>query len=607
MIKPFYRMTHGVSLSCNGAGFDLNSIICGMIGLVPDDDSNLAVSPDGNSAIQYAPRSIVLRANDSYDSKSPLYVPQNVDEAADLYGGKTTDLRYELLKGGGALTGLETQEGGTGYKRFEYLFTGNPDNRIPPMADVADYGKLGAAYLRSVSASAIMSVVLTYLGADVTIDDGHDLYEMSLGKNDKAVFNWTPRTFFLVDPDDTEIQFQLSSRKLAVQVLAASTFEGERLNILSRNALVPKFDSLIPLGTYDKSAVSSTEIRVVKGTRLFKNDKGTFIDVDMKTSLEDLGFKKKAIKELVSALTPAASSTTSKIKRVATLQPVVDNEIKAVEAKLPVDPIRDVFGAYFAVSPHQLDRSRVIFGNSMAEVMDEAKSLVKRMTSPVTITTFTTTNADPNYKSGVIVKNTNLMAGKYKATKQLVPTASANLRADQYLEPKDNPPALQTPAVDQNVVEVTNVIKELIGRGYFTRDVSVMNPGGTTADIQLSFPTPSAHYRDEVVGTARRIDAWLRKQGIRVEKFKLQYAKTYAIVHIALPKLKDNDYKSCLMLAKSPPMLGTPIYSVKGKEQITVSATSYNIHTGKVLVTPIRSSTLYKRPFEVAYDQLFQI
>jgi hypothetical protein len=109
--------------------------------------------------------------------------------------------------------------------------------------------------------------------------------------------------------------------------------------------------------------------------------------------------------------------------------------------------------------------------------MDEAKSLVKRMTSPVTITTFTTTNADPNYKSGVIVKNTNLMAGKYKATKQLVPTASANLRADQYLEPKDNPPVLQTPAVDQNVVEVTNVIKELIGRGYFTREVSVMNPG----------------------------------------------------------------------------------------------------------------------------------
>jgi hypothetical protein len=239
--------------------------------------------------------------------------------------------------------------------------------------------------------------------------------------------------------------------------------------------------------------------------------------------------------------------------------------------------------------------------------MEEAKSIVKRMTSPVTITTFTTTNTDPNYKSGVIVKNTNLMTGKYKATKQLVPTTTANLNTDSYLEPKDNPPPLQTPAVDQNVVAVTNTIKELIGRGYFTREVSVMNQGGNTADIQLSFPTPSAHYRDEVIGTARRIDAWLRKQGIRADKFKLQYAKTYAIMHIALPRLKDNDYQSCLMLTRTPPMLGTPIYSVKGKEQITVSATSYNIHTGKVLVTPIRSSTLYKRPFEVSYDQLFQI
>ena len=610
MIKPFYPLRKRFGVSVSGSGVSdtaMTFLINALTGATPDDDSGLAVDDSGMSAVQYAPRTIAFRANDSFDGSSPLFVPQSLEEAGDLYGGKTTDLRYEILKDGGYLTGLEVVPNGLGYKRFEYLFTGNPDNRVPPCANKDDFSKLGTAYMKSMSANAIMGVTLTYMGADITVDDGHDMYELTMSKGDKYIFNWTPRTFFIVDPSDDSIQFQLNGRKLAVQILAASTFDVERLNILARHALVPKFDALIPLGTFDKAEVSSTSIRVVKGTRVFKNAKSEhFIDVDMKVSLEDNGFTKKAIKELVSALTPVAATDKAKIKRVATLTPVVDNEVAPAPVKLPEDPVREVFGAYFAVSPHQLDRSRVIFGASIAEVSDAAKQLVKRMVSPVTITTFSTTNTDPNYKSGVVIKNTNLMAGKYKAIKQLVPSTKSDAKSE-YLEPKDNPPTLSIPCVDQNAVDVVNVIKELIGRGYFTREISVLNTGAPDANIQFSFPTPSTQYRDEVVGCMRRVDAWLRKQGVNTKKVSIQYAKTYAVVHMAFPRLKENDYTSCLMLSKNPPMMGTPIYSVKGKEQIVVSATSYNIHTGKVLVTPTRSSTLYKHPFEVSYDQLFQI
>jgi hypothetical protein len=582
MIKSFYRGQKGFRL--HGSGYSVRADIAH--GEVSESLSSVCNS----CAVQYADRSFAYYPGQTLDASSPIYRPESADEAARMYGGNLSDVNYDPQTGN--MAAVELLPDGM-YRKAEYTFDGVPDNVIPEgYVSVDDAIQIGAAYLRSLSAAPLSSFDMVYTsGPKIELDDANDEFEYTFDRGTTFTMYLTPRTAYVIDQEMPEEKFRIFSRQNLLKIFAASKFEGERLNAMMRNAPVKNLSDYQSLGT-SKKAQAALRIPFIAGTTLYKNVKTGehHLDVNMAESLESLGFAKVAIKELVKAFDGLAPAV-SKIRRVVDTVNIEDNAV--VEAKRPTQsPVQTVYGAYFAVSVHQPQRSRVVFAATEDEALNAAKGIVSTYKAPVKITSFVTTNRDPLYSTGVVVKNTAMMA-RYKGgersvlkpKEEYVPNSSAS-----YIEPRTNPPELTISAISANSAKIAEKLRRMIGGGFFTRMLDC-EQGDRGLDIVLRFPRNAVADKNEAVATARRITSWFLSFGVKpevkVNALKEEGKLVGATLTFMMPKVTKAVQEACDSLRKNPPMIKTALYAVKGKEHLVVEVVSFNIHTGRVLVNPV--------------------
>ena len=581
MIRPFYDKAKAVRLH-SSCGQSVRADVAR--GEVAESLSAVCDS----CATQYAERSFAFYPGQVFDSNSPVYRPESANEAARMYGGKLSDVKYD--PDSGQMVALEETPGGW-YNRVDYTFDGVPNNAVPEgYISVEDAIRIGAAYLSSLSAAPLASYDMVYAGPNIVLDDAHDEFEVTFEPGYSFTMYLTPRTSYIVDPEAPEEKFRIYSRQTLLKIFTASKFEGLRLNAMQRGADVKNINDFELLGNAPKASLK-TRIPFVAGTMLYKNVRTGehHVDVNMAESLESLGFPKVAIKELIKTFEPWAPSK-SKIKRV--VDPVQVTDSVVVQSRRPTqNPVQTVYGAYFAVSVHQPQRSRVVFAATEEEALNTAKGIVSTYQSPVKITSFVTTNKDPLYATGVVVKNTAMMA-RYKASERnvLKPREEFVPNSGPYLEPRQNPPELTISAISSNGARVAEKLRRMIGGGFFTRMLNC-DQDTNGLNIVLRFPHNAAVDKNEAVATARRITSWFLSFGVKPEvkadALKEDGKITGAVLTFMLPKVPKAVQEACDSLRKEPPMIKTALYSVKGKDHLVVEVISYNIHTGRVLVNPV--------------------
>lgn len=450
-----------------------------------------------------------------------------------------------------------------------------------------------------VSESAVTKYA-QYKGPKQHFDDASDEYDLEIEKGD-----WIRVTYLNKDryelrlKDSPRVQFILRGHA-RVQNIVGYVDYTLPFGQVSEN----KKDKYNYVGSVPKIM---RDPYIAKGTAVYEKRKKHYFAQNLGAPIENF-LKAGEISNLLNILKQdpeAKSIVAGKLVGAAKLPKLANPEkVKTSSKKLD-----KVYGAYFAVSPSAPNRSRVIYADTPEKVQEEARSIISAMSTPVDYNLFTTFSTDENYattqKNKVVIRSTPLLAAKYP-TAQTVKMAVA-VNHPEFVEPKNGAPALHIPAHEGKTSAMYDYFRRLITEGYFGTGVRLaMNQPDT--GIRFAAPAMDDITYDQIVGTARRITAYLKHNGAPLKQGSVRIArgKKVAEIRFNFPKLPAEGIASLERMRTDFPKFNTPIYETIKPKQPTVEITAVDIHTGKVTVRAQRGSNLYGAPFQVYYSNVIR-
>lgn len=455
--------------------------------------------------------------------------------------------------------------------------------------------------LQMASESAAARVYATYQGKKLVVDDANDEYDLELEKGDKFSMVYLNRDRYeLRMKDEPKIVFIVRGHLRAANIIGQSVYDKEFGTVGS-----DKTNTFQPVGQVGRNMANP--IQVKKDTVIYSLKKKHYLPQNLVVPLEKI-LDGGDLNKLLSSLKPVvANKAITKGKLVGVKLPALPNATK-VKSDAPIAKTQKVvYGAFFAVSTAQPNRSRVVFGSTVKEAQTKAIEAIGRMAVPTDYFLFTTTTADELYdaaKSGsILIRSTGSLQSAYPKVKHV--SMGYSQGQVEYRDPmKVNPPELLTPVIAQNTQDVVRQLYRLLAEGYFNTGMhlSINQPDSAISFDGLMDPIA----KNQLTGIGRRIAAYLKLSGVDLPagSIKIATGRTRAELRFKFPSLSGAALQSVNKIQTDPPTMNAPIYATIKPKQPTVEILSANRHTGYVTIRAQRGPELYSEPYETYYSNV---
>ncbi|QYW03423.1 hypothetical protein pEaSNUABM34_00121 [Erwinia phage pEa_SNUABM_34] len=455
--------------------------------------------------------------------------------------------------------------------------------------------------LKIASESAAARVYATYQGKKVVIDDANDEYDLELEKGDKFSMVYLTRDRYeLRMKDEPKIVFNVRGHLRAANIIGQSVFDKEFGSVGQDKA-----NTFQPVGQAGRNM--ATPLQIKKDTVIYTLRKKHYLPQNLVVPLEKI-LDGSELNKLLSSLKPVvANKAITKGKLVGVKLPPLPGGQKVKSASPIVKDQKVVYGAFFAVSTAQPNRSRVVFGSTIKEVQTKAIEAIGRMAVPTDYFLFSTTTSDELYdqaKSGsILIRSTGSLQSAYPRVKHI--SMGYSQGQVEYRDPmKTNPPELLTPVIAQNTPEIVRQLYRFLAEGYFNTGMhlSVNQPQSAISFDGLMDPVA----KNQLAGIGRRIAAYLKQSGVELPagSIKIATGRTRAELRFKFPTLSGAALQSVNKIQTDPPTMNAPIYGTIKPKQPTIEITAVNRHTGYVTVRAQRGPELYSEPYETYYSNV---
>lgn len=440
------------------------------------------------------------------------------------------------------------------------------------------------------SCSAFKAAEWTFNGVEAQFEEASDEFDVIIEKGDKFTLQYVNRDNYVLKIKGIREKFYVTGNKRIINILARSTTKDQMQAVASNDKLEFKYE-----GTVNRNLMRP--LRIAKGTKIYSSLGQLYLEYN-----------------LMLPLTNVISKTDQKVLLNSCIDEkgpnIVNGNVGAHAVKsTPIEaPTKDdrvvVWGAAVPVNPNQPHRSRIFFAPDADNAKQKALDFLKNTRTPVPFLVFQTSGNNDLYRESltgrVLIKNTELVRRQYKATEMRI---QAPIEQFINLDPREDTPDITVPVIKSNTKNAVNAIRNLIDLGYFINGIRL---GLDQPQDGLMFEAP--HFDDSrynaLVGAARRILVWLKRQGVPTSGNTVTLARGEKRVLIEFKFEAPRDPKSVDLLQTNPPILDAPIYENKKRSEPTVEITNANIHTGQVTCRMQRSATLYSAPYLEHYSNI---
>ncbi len=444
---------------------------------------------------------------------------------------------------------------------------------------------------RALSASAARQVEWTFVGKEIVIEDASDEFDLTLNRNDKFTLQYINRDNYVLKIKCVREKFYLTGNKRVLNLLANCETKNP-LGAVGNNTT----DTFKYVGTVNRKMIRP--VRLAKGTRIYQSGANHYLEYNLALPMKDIMSKTDIATVLKACVFEDSVPDYSGGKLIKdAFTPPAGMEV----GKIETEKKKEIWGVAVPVNANQMHRSRLYFSEDADHAKQMALSQISNSRVPVPFLLFSTNNMDSLYKESlsgrVLIKNTELVRRQYRATEMRI---QAPIQEFINLDPREDTPDLTIPAIDSDTAKVVDQIRALVDLGYFINGIRLDINQPRNA-IQFA-----AQYFDDMrynalVGAARRIIVWLRRQGVPVDSRTVSLVRGEKLVQLEFKFQKPRDPSSVEKLQSNPPTLDAPIYTNTKRSEPTVEIVSVNIHTGQVVCRMQRSATLYSAPYTESY------
>lgn len=458
-----------------------------------------------------------------------------------------------------------------------------------------------------ISSESATPKYVKYVGKKLAVDDASDDYDLEIEKNDFIKMTYLNKDRYdLRLKDSPRIQFIIRGHAVAQRIIEGMEFATPFAGVSD-----VKTDTYAYVGTAKKRI---TAFGIAKDSVILLRRKKHYLAQNLAVPLESW-MNSTEIQTLLSNLKvdPEGQSyvkgkvlrSSPKVAPIGKAEklPKLENPTKVTGSGSPRN-IKTVYGAFFAVSPSQPQRSRIVFADSPQKLETVVRGIIDAYTTPVDYKLFTALTTDENYKAAsknrVVIKSTPILNSTYNVSQTV--KMQQRVTMPEYVEPRNGAPALEFPVYEGQESKVLDYFRRLIEEGYFSTGIRLAHPQ-TSTGIRFSAPQITPEIYDQIVGIARRITAYLIHQGVPLKKGNVRIARgsRAAEIRFDLPSVTADQEVSINLLLQDAPTMNAPIYETTKPKQPTVEIIATDIHTGKVTARAQRGPSLYGAPFDTLY------
>ncbi|QZE58335.1 hypothetical protein pEaSNUABM40_00119 [Erwinia phage pEa_SNUABM_40] len=487
-----------------------------------------------------------------------------------------------------------------GPKRKPYAVASSFD-LMPAVMDFAVALSNTGKALEIASESAGARTYSTYQGKKVVVDDANDEYDLELEKGDKYSMVYLNRDRYeLRLKDEPKIVFIIRGHLRAANIIGQTEFTKAYGTIADDKA-----NTFQPVGVIGRNM--ATPIQIKKDTVIYSYRKKHYLPQNLAVPLEKI-LSGADLAKVIDGLKPfKENKAIVKGKLVGVKLPPLSGGTKVPSERPIKKNVEVVYGAFFPVSASQPNRSRIVFGKTVKEVQTKAVEAVNRMAVPTDYYLFSTTTSDELYdiaKGGsVLIRATGVLQHTYANAKH-VSLGYMDNQTELRDPVKVDVPELRIAAIKPNTQEVVKEVLRLLTEGYFNTGLhlSVRQPPEA-----ISFEgTFDPRTRDQLTGIARRIAAYLKQNGVEMERgmIRAAFGQKRAELRFNLPTVSGAALQSVNKIQTDEPTLNAPIYATIKPKQPTVEITAFNRHTGYVTIRAQRGPELYSEPYDTLYSNV---
>ncbi|QZE56315.1 hypothetical protein pEaSNUABM23_00117 [Erwinia phage pEa_SNUABM_23] len=487
-----------------------------------------------------------------------------------------------------------------GPKRKPYAVASSFD-LMPAVMDFAVALSNTGKALEIASESAGARTYSTYQGKKVVVDDANDEYDLELEKGDKYSMVYLNRDRYeLRLKDEPKIVFIIRGHLRAANIIGQTEFTKAYGTIADDKA-----NTFQPVGVIGRNM--ATPIQIKKDTVIYSYRKKHYLPQNLAVPLEKI-LSGADLAKVIDGLKPVKENKAIvKGKLVGVKLPPLSGGTKVPSERPIKKNVEVVYGAFFPVSASQPNRSRIVFGKTVKEVQTKAVEAVNRMAVPTDYYLFSTTTSDELYdiaKGGsVLIRATGVLQHTYANAKH-VSLGYMDNQTELRDPVKVDVPELRIAAIKPNTQEVVKEVLRLLTEGYFNTGLhlSVRQPPEA-----ISFEgTFDPRTRDQLTGIARRIAAYLKQNGVEMERgmIRAAFGQKRAELRFNLPTVSGAALQSVNKIQTDEPTLNAPIYATIKPKQPTVEITAFNRHTGYVTIRAQRGPELYSEPYDTLYSNV---
>lgn len=437
------------------------------------------------------------------------------------------------------------------------------------------------------SCSAFKAAEWTFEGKEATFEEASDEYDVTLEKGDKFTLQYINRDNYVLKIKGVREKFYITGNKRIINLLARSKTKNQMQAVASNDKLEFKYE-----GTVNRNLMRP--LRIAKGTKIYSSFGKLFLEYNLQLPLTDVISQSDQKTILQSCVDESGPNIVN--------GNVGAGAVNAQAVQVAQEDRKTVWGVAVPVNPNQLHRSRIFFAPDADSAKQLALDFLSNVRTAVPFLMFETNGNNDLYRESktgrVLIKHTELVRKQFRATEMRI---EAPLEAFVNMHPREDTPDLTIPAISSKTNEVAMQIRQLIDLGYFINGIrlSIQQPRD---GIQFE----AQHFDDSrynaLVGAARRIIVWLKRQGVPVDGNTVTLARGESRVVMEFKFHKPRDLKSVELLQTDPPTLDAPIYENTKRAEPTVEITHANIHTGQVTCRMQRSATLYSAPYLESYS-----